>query len=273
MKQWCFIICLALAACKSSPNQERVMELQALEEDTLSHEELHNSDYGIYFFDYPVKDNLVYSLQLHYPDRKARIYPRQNGPVLLEVELSEDLDFDQGYYSENPEALFAFQDINFDGSNDISFVSIRGAANAWSDYYVYDPAQKHWHLVEELRDYPNISLDEKNHTLSFYNKGGFAGAWYESGTLDWERGKPVLIRKEEQTSDGENTEAFIRTIWVYNNGALKVASKVRISEIETGEKQCLLEGEWDEFDRTPFLIFTNSDDQVTRVDGRKSGCK
>ncbi|MBX2947550.1 MAG: hypothetical protein KF725_17100 [Cyclobacteriaceae bacterium] len=273
MKQWAFIICLALAACKPSPHQERVMELQAMEDDTLAHEELHNSDYGIYFFDYPVKHDLIYSLQLHYPDRKARIYPQHSGPVIQEMDLSNDIDLEAGYYLEEPQALFAIQDVNFDGYADISFLRSLGVANGWSDYHLYDPTTKRWHFDEELSDYPNITLDEKDQTLSFYNKGGFGGAWYESGLLDWQNAKPVLIRKEEQTSDGENTEAFIRTIWTYRDGALKVASKVRISEIDNGERQCLLEGEWEEFDRTPFLIFANSDAQVTRVDGRKSGCK
>lgn len=273
MKKWFFIFCMALAACKPGANQERVMELQALEKDTLAKDELHNSDYGIYFFDYPVKDKLVYSLQLHYPDRKARIYP-QNGPVIQEMELGEDLNFDEGYYAENPEAIFSSQDVNFDGYVDVSFLRMTGVANAWSDFYLYDPVKKHWVYNESLSEYPNITLDEKTRTLNFYNKGGYGGAWYESGTIEWVHGEPLMIRKEEQTSAGEeDTESFIRTIWTYVNGALKVASKVHISETETGEKQCLLEGKWEEFDHTPFLVFAKNDEQVTRVDGRVKGCR
>lgn len=272
MKKWAFIFYIALAACKPATNEGRVMELQALEEDTVAQDELHNSDYGIYFFDYPVKDNLVYSLQLHYPDRKARIYPQQNGPLIQEMELSYDIDLEAGYYLEEPTALFTLSDINFDGYTDISFLRSVGVANGLWDYYLYNPATKHWRFHEELSDYPNIVRDEKNRTLSFYNKGGYGGAWYESGTMKWVDGEPLLIRKEEQTSDSENTEAFIRTIWTYVNGTLKLASKVSITEIESGERQCLLEGDWAEFDRTPFLIFANSEAQVTRVDGRINGC-
>ncbi|MFN3841486.1 MAG: XAC2610-related protein [Cyclobacteriaceae bacterium] len=278
MKKWFFVFCMASAACQPGTNQRdeqgHVMELQALEEDSLAQDELHNSDYGIYFFDYPVKDNLVYSLQLHYPDRKARIYPQQNGPVIQEMELSEDLNFDDGYYAENPEAIFSLQDVNFDGYVDISFLRMTGVANTWSDFYLYDPEKKRWMFNESLSEYPNITLDEKTQTLSFYNKGGYGGAWYESGTVKWEKGDPLMIRKEEQTSAGEeDSESFIRTIWMYADGEMKVASKVHISEIETGEKQCLLEGDWEEFDRTPFLVFAKTDEQVTRVDGRQKGCR
>jgi hypothetical protein len=245
------IISISVAACKPSPEQQVAVE----QDDTLAQEELHNSDYGIYFFDYPVKDNQVYSLQLHYPDRKARILSVESGPVLLEVELSEDLNLDEGYYTDTPEALFSFQDMNFDGYADVSFIRITGVSNVWSDYYLYDPKTRSWNFNEVLSEYSTLSIDEKNKQLTYYNKGGFGGAWYESGTLEWVNGKPVVFRKEEQTADGDNTEAFIRTIWTYANGELRIASKVRISETENGEKQCLLEGDWAEFDQTPFFDF------------------
>jgi hypothetical protein len=274
MKNWILVVFIGLAACKPAADRERVVELQPLEEDTLGYDELHNSDYGIYFYDYPVKRNLVYSLQLHYPDRKARVYPQESGSIIQEFELSYDLDLDAGYYLEEPEALFSFPDINFDGHADLAFLRVMGVSNAWSDYHLFDPATQRWQFNEELSDYPNIILDEKTRTLSFHNKGGYGGAWYESGTIQWVNDKAIMIRKEEQGSGGEeDAESFIRTIWVNVNGDLKIASKVRISEIETGEQQCLLEGDWAEFDRTPFLIFANSDEQVTRVDGRIKGCR
>jgi hypothetical protein len=274
MSKWIFISCLSLTACKPAADQERSAEQQPIEQDTIVREELHDSDYGIFSFDYPVKSDLVYSLQLHFPERKARIYSRQSGPVIQEFELGEDLNLDEGYYVEQPEALFSFTDVNFDGYADLALLRITGVANAWSDYYLFDPATKHWQFNEELSEYPNITPEEKNQMLNFHNKGGYGGAWYESGTLEWVGGKPIIIRKEEQTSRGEeDTESFIRTIWINVNGKLKVAAKVHISEIETGERQCLLEGDWEEFDRTPFLIFANSEEQVTRVDGRVSGCR
>lgn len=263
------IISVSLSACKPLPEQRVAVE----QGDTLNQEELHNTDYGIHFFDYPVKDNLVYSLQLHYPDRKARILSGESGPVLLEVQLSDDLNLDQGYYTDTPEALFAFQDMNFDGYQDVSFIRMMGASNVWSDYYVYDPKAGNWNFNETLSEYATLTVDESNKQLTYYSKGGFGGAWYESGILKWADGKPVIIRKEVQTADGDNTEAFIRTIWTYANGELKIASKVRISETESGEKQCLLEGDWAEFDQTPFLIFANDEAQVVRVDGRSGGCK
>ncbi len=274
MKQWILIISIALTTCKPAANKERVVELQPAEQDTLDYDELHNSDYGIYFFDYPVKSALIYSLQLHYPERRARIYPQESGSVIQEFELSEELDLEEGYYVEEPNALFSFQDVNFDGYADLAFLRVTGVANAWSDYYLFDPLTKRWQFNAELSDYPNITRNEEKRTLSFYNKGGYGGAWYESGTMQWLDSKVLMMRREEQISGGEDDgESFIRTIWLNVNGDFKIASKVHISEIETGERQCLLEGDWEEFDRTPFLIFANSADQVTRVDGRVSGCR
>lgn len=261
------ILCVA---CK--PEGARVAQLQA-PDTTATVDELHDSDYGIFHFDYSVTDELIFSLQLQLPERKALLFTQASGPILQEFKLGEDLNMDDGYYAENPETIFSLQDVNFDGYTDISFIRTTGVANTWSDYYLFDPKTKKWQFQEELSEHANLSVDDKNRQLNFHNKGGFGGAWYESGTIEWINSKPLLIRKEEQTSDGENTEVFIRTIWTYSNGELKVASKVRISEIETGEKQCLLEGEWEEFDRTPFLIFANTEEQVTRVDGRAKGCQ
>jgi hypothetical protein len=274
MRKWIFISGITLAACKPAADRERAAEQQPIEPDTIVQEEFHDSDYGIFSFDYPVKGGLVYSLQLHFPERKAKIYPQQTGSVIQEFELGEDLNLDEGYYAEQPEALFSFTDVNFDGYADLALLRITGVANAWSDYYLFDPATKLWQFNERLSEYPNITLDEKKQLLNFHNKGGYGGAWYESGTLQWVDGVAEVVRKEEQTSGGEeDAESFIRTIWINVNGKLKVAAKVHISEIEIGERQCLMEGDWEEFDRTPFLIFAKSDEQVTRVDGRVNGCR
>lgn len=87
-------------------------------------------------------------------------------------------------------------------------------------------------------------------------------------------GAPVVVRTEEQSSENDDPERFIRTIQVRSeSGEMETASKVLITGFEEKEKQCLLEGEWTEFDKYPNLIFATSNDQVVKVDGRNGACK
>jgi hypothetical protein len=256
------------------PQKERVVEL--VPADSSGYELLHDSDYGIYYFEIPVNEHIRQTFQFHIPDRKARIFRlgTSSGAPIQEFHLSEDMDYDGGYYAENPEAAFSFQDFNADGFIDISIIRTTGVANVWADVYIHDPATHRWVFHELLSLHPNLTVDPDKQTITYYNRGGFGGAWYESGTFDLATGKIALQRTEIQTSDGDNTEAFVRTIMVRNTaGEMTIASKVRIRERkEGGEQQCLLEGSWEEFDKTQSLLFADTDQQVVRVDGRSSGC-
>lgn len=271
MKNCYILVLISFVSCKPGEDKQQ----HTMHQDTVTNlqDELHDSDHGIFYFDYPVTDKLTYTLKFILPEHKVLLLEKPAGTMLQELKIGEDVNLQEGHYAENPEQLFSVSDLNFDGFRDIAVLRVSGVSNLFFDYYLYSPESGQWVFDNELSEYANLSVDEKNRQLSWHNKGGYGGAWYEAGVLEWHNGKLTVMRLEEQTSDGDDNEAFIRTIQVYRDGGLKIASRVHISEADGKEKQCLLEGEWAEFDRTPMLIFAEAPDQVVRVDGRKNGCR
>lgn len=147
-------------------------------------------------------------------------------------------------------------DFNFDGFNDISIIAVAGTSNTLSNIYLFDPSSKMFVKENTLSQYASLQVDAVNHVLTFHNARGMGGGWYPSGVIQWTQRQPVIIRREEQSSSEEEPEAFIRKIQLrMENGEMKTVCKVRIERIDTNkEKQCLLEGDWIEFDKYPFSI-------------------
>lgn len=273
MKQWVYLVCLFILGCISSPQSENTnsgpVQLQAIdEEDT---EELHDADYGIFNFDINVHPGITHKLQLNFPEQMARIF--LGDYRYQEFELSGEIDYEDSYRLEHPESIFRLDDFNFDGYQDLTLISFSALANEWSDIYLYNPHAKKFEFNELLSRYPSLRTDSTQKQIFYYNRGGFAGAWYESGTFEWINKQIQLIRTEIQTSADGNTDEFIRTIKTINAAReLVVASKVHFKETEEGELQCLLEGSWEEFDKDPEALFVRNPELVKRVDGREEGC-
>lgn len=282
MKNLLFPLIITLAACTSKQSLPVLQDTSttavavdsAVVEDEIAPEhpdveELDDADYGIYHYTFRVRGDMpVYALKFHIPDEQIYIYDNaeEKGTPLLTVGLSVDLNYEAGYFAENPEATFTIADYNFDGYRDVEILKVAGTANTLSDFYVFNPANRSFNLIPELSDISSIERDSVNKQLVYHNLGGMGGAWYTEGIFSWQNGKPVLIREEEQSSQEGSEEIFIRTIFIVDaKGNKKVASKVRISaEGKDKEKQCLLEGDWQEFDRYPKFIYAASQTDVVR---------
>ena len=225
-----------------------------------------------------VSPNLVpFNLHIYPAESKIDLSRGDDYTVVQSFKLSEDLNYEDDYYKE-PENFISATDFNFDGYDDLMLLRNTGSGGQWYDIYLFDANTGEFKLHEQLSGFTSPSADAKNQTVSFYDVGGMAGAWYNTETYKWAGdGMLLKIREEDQTSEDQNAESnvFFRTISLYGeDGNMHVASYVRISKAdEKREKHCLLEGEWTEFDKNPRFLFVNSASDVIRVDGRNGACE
>jgi hypothetical protein len=250
----------------------------SLQPQTTMTDQLHDSDYGIFHLVYAIHPSEPpFGIRMHIPDNKVYVFDNaeENGEPIQEFPLSEDIDYEEGPYAEEAEKTFDFADFNFDGYKDLLIVKSFGSSNIWYDVFIYDRTAKKFLLENTLSGLTSPQADSAGKKINYHDMGGMAGGWYTDGTYGWIDGKLTEVRKEDQTSSEDNPEVFIRTISIADgSGGLKVASKVRIEQADGGkEKQCLLEGEWEEFDKRPKLLFAETQDNVIRNDGRNGSCE
>ncbi|MBC7921482.1 MAG: hypothetical protein H7Z75_10405 [Ferruginibacter sp.] len=246
-------------------------------EDTLPKDELHDSDYGIVRHRLAIRNGLpTWFLKIHPPDGKIYLYRDEAEKELIQsVALSSDLDYNNEHYSQGPETYLGAEDYNFDHYKDLKVLRVTGTGGYWYDIHLYDRVQRKFVLHNQLSELASPTADSVNKTVSYHNVGGMGGSDYISGICRWENNQLATVRREEQTLGEEGPEVIIRTVYVRDgNQQLKLASKVRITrEDKESELQCLLEGEWAEFDKYPNLLFTESADQVRKQDGRNGKCE
>lgn len=269
-------------ACKPSTGDQALDDSTATLRDTVvaevtDGELLHDSDYGIYHYAFKINAaSQSYSIKFHRPDQKIYVYdnPSESGSPIQEFPLSDAIDYEDGYFAENPDETFALLDFNFDGYKDISIVRMDASSNRWSAIYLFDAAAGTYTKNEKLSELSTVTVDSVDRRLIYYNHGGMAGGWYMSGVVEWVNKEPIIVREEEQTSSEDDVDVFIRTIQIRDTrGEMVVASKVRLEKLDADrEKQCLLEGEWTEFDKTPNLMFAEVREKVVRTDGRDGTC-
>jgi hypothetical protein len=274
-------LALFLSACATTSQESTNSDSTSTEQASANEraptvDALHDSDLGIYHYTFDVDLFLPrHSLKFHLPDRKIYLYGNyeEDGEPFQALPLSEEVDYEEGYYVENPEANFSILDFNFDGHKDISVIRVSGTTNVWYDIYLFDPDTDMFTKNEQLSEVAAPEVDSVKRVINFHNNGGMAGGWYTAGVIAWQNNTPVVILEEEQTTPDGTDEVFIRTIRVRTGGEMKLSGKIRISLLDgIKEQQCLLEGEWTEFDKRPNLIYADNDKNVVKVDGRNGTC-
>lgn len=194
---WKIVLFTILIACKPSGNEVAgKKDSTKAEVDTtnaLSTDELHDSDYGIYQFPFSVHNTLpTYTLKFHLPNKKIYLYNEaagEDGPF-QEFNLSDDINYDEGYFAENAEASFDFSDCNFDGFKDLFIISIAGSGNTLSDVYIFDSSKNKFVKDQELSQKTSLEIDSVNQILKYHNSGGMGGGWYTAGIIRWKGGRP-----------------------------------------------------------------------------------
>ncbi len=87
-----------------------------------------------------------------------------------------------------------FQDINFDGSVDFCFYSLRGTANMTGQYWLYSKNG----IFRYLGKYPALVPDSRSKLICSYERGDYAGGEYESKEYFFDRDSLVECRTLSQ---------------------------------------------------------------------------
>ena len=117
--------------------------------------------------------------------------------------------------------FFGPQDINFDGYRDLVLVTSKGAANAFAQYWLFDPKAGKY---IPLGKYPLFKVDDKRSVLSTYERGGFGGLVYETREYKFLNGELTLMRSEKQELV-KAPDVFRRTIRERTGKAMKLKSQ------------------------------------------------
>lgn len=108
----------------------------------------------------------------------------------------------------------SFEDVNFDGIDDIVAVSVMGASNFFSEFFVYDTAAGEY--VRAVTDSDeerlcNVQLHPESGLVVTYTNAGSAGLMHVWNIYRWEGTGLKLIRSA--VSDEWSEEFFERSTW------------------------------------------------------------
>jgi hypothetical protein len=121
--------------------------------------------------------------------------------------------------------FFGGTDINFDGLLDLMLITRRGVANAYAEYWLFDPQRG---IFANLGTFPLFRVDAEHHRLNTYERGGSGGLIHQSKEYAWEAGKLVVMREEKQESTSQ-PGVFRKVVRERINGVLKIV-KTEISQ-------------------------------------------
>ena len=113
--------------------------------------------------------------------------------------------------------FFGGADINFDGLLDLMLITRKGVANAYAEYWLFDPKSG---TFTALGAYPVFRVDIQKQRLSTYERGGSAGLIHESKEYAFVDGKLTLTRDEKQEAT-ENPSVFRLVIQERVGGVMK----------------------------------------------------
>lgn len=124
------------------------------------------------------------------------------------------------YGDVDPQTLVSFEDINFDGYNDIKVQQGMGATgNVYFEYYLYDPASARFGSQPGF-GILNPVLQPEQKRISSYATQGCAGNCFERDIYYVKNGQFVLTNRETHYMDAQ------QNLWVkveeLKNGSLKV---------------------------------------------------
>ncbi len=113
--------------------------------------------------------------------------------------------------------FFGGVDINFDGRLDLMLITRRGVANAYAEYWLFNPATG---TFDELGTYPVFRVNAEKRRLSTYERGGYGGLVYVSKEYSFVEGRLVLQREETQDATAKSG-VFRKVVRERVGGAMK----------------------------------------------------
>lgn len=114
--------------------------------------------------------------------------------------------------------FFGGVDLNADRFLDLMLITSRGVANAYADYWLFQPTTGKYTY---LGNYPVFRIDPVNHRLLTYERGGMGGMIFESREYEFRAGKLILTKSEKQDATGR-PGMFRKVTRRRINGVLKI---------------------------------------------------
>ena len=105
------------------------------------------------------------------------------------------------------EPYISFEDVNFDGWDDIVVMTISGATNAWYTFFTYDPAHDEYtHVPHYGAEFINYTAYPQYGIIASYGKNGRAGLLHVASLYRWEENRLIQIRSS--VSDEWSEDVF-----------------------------------------------------------------
>jgi hypothetical protein len=120
--------------------------------------------------------------------------------------------------SKEEQFFFGGVDLNFDGLLDLMLITRKGVANAYAEYWLFDPKTA---MFTALGTYPVFRVDARKHRLSTYERGGSGGLIHESKEYAFLDGKLVVMRQEKQDATRE-PGVFRKVVRERIDGVMKI---------------------------------------------------
>jgi hypothetical protein len=93
----------------------------------------------------------------------------------------------------------SFKDINYDGVADLQVHTDEAAYNTYYRYYMYDIKNKTYILYPELANLASPFFDQKDKTITTFEKGRGMGDLYTKRVLSFENGTYVVTEIDQQS--------------------------------------------------------------------------
>ncbi len=122
--------------------------------------------------------------------------------------------------------FFGGVDINFDGFLDLMLITRRGVANAYAEYWIFEPKTGRF---RELGTYPVFRIDGGKKHLFTYERGGSGGMIHESKEYAFVDAKLTLVSDEKQEAT-QKPQVFRKVVRQRVDGVMKI---VKTEEVRT----------------------------------------
>lgn len=117
-------------------------------------------------------------------------------------------------------------DLDFDGRQDVAFVTELGMANSRSEYWRHDPRTGRF---EPVGVFQTLQPDSAAREHVTHNRGGHGGRLWTASRWRWMDGRLVEVRREAQDWL-DDAERYVRTVHEHRGGTLAETSRDTLDE-------------------------------------------
>ncbi len=163
----------------------------------------------------------------------------QNGEYIQEIVFDNNIFNKKSVYMDDSDFNIA-HDINSDGYKDIRVFSGGGTSDWWFDFYLFNPKENNFILLEDLSKIGNSFFDEKQKAIIGYSRNG--SDKYTDIFLKFKEGSEILQEKNiTEVSQSEINENISIEIKQENNNLIKISGSIE-QEIDFDKDMLLYEG-------------------------------